>query len=118
MVSIVIPETGLRAVVAMAFAATEVKKNEKMSVRARPMATTLQEGARCPRSMATPMAPSTIPRKMAIIGTSRSVRSSVAVSLLRNTRSAIPNELATMRNDLTMPNIPAVVIAPTPTKRT
>ena len=28
-VSIVIPETGLRAVVAMAFAATEVKKKEK-----------------------------------------------------------------------------------------
>ena len=32
MVSIVIPETGLRAVVAMALAATEVKKNEKSSV--------------------------------------------------------------------------------------
>ena len=31
-VSIVIPDTGLRAVVAMAFAATEVKKNENTSV--------------------------------------------------------------------------------------
>ena len=35
-VSIVIPETGLRAVVAIAFAATEVKKNEKTSISARP----------------------------------------------------------------------------------
>ena len=32
MVSIVMPETGLRAVVAMALAATEVKKKEKTSV--------------------------------------------------------------------------------------
>ena len=32
MVSMVMPETGLRAVVAMALAATEVKKNEKSSV--------------------------------------------------------------------------------------
>jgi hypothetical protein len=32
MVSMVIPDTGLRAVVAMALAATEAKKNEKTSV--------------------------------------------------------------------------------------
>ena len=38
MVSMVIPETGLRAVVAMALAATEVKKNEKSSVSPRPTA--------------------------------------------------------------------------------
>ena len=35
-VSIVIPETGLRAVVAIALAATDVKKNEKTSVSAEP----------------------------------------------------------------------------------
>jgi hypothetical protein len=63
MVSIVMPETGLRAVVAMALAATDVKKNEKTSVSARPMATTVQEGARCPRRMATPMAPITTPSR-------------------------------------------------------
>jgi len=57
-------------------------------------------------------------RKIEIIGMSRSVRSWVAASLLRNTRSAIPKEPATMRNDRTMPNMPAVAIAPTPMKRT
>jgi len=36
-VSMVMPDTGLRAVVAMALAATEVKKNEKSSVSSRPM---------------------------------------------------------------------------------
>src|ERR1039457_5484105 len=44
-VSIVIPETGLRAVVAMALAATDVKKNEKTIVSASPIATTVQEAA-------------------------------------------------------------------------
>ena len=42
-VSIVMPDTGLRAVVAIAFAATDVKKNEKTSTRARPMRTTTDE---------------------------------------------------------------------------
>ena len=40
MVSIVIPETGLRAVVAMALAATDVKKKEKTSVSTSPIPTT------------------------------------------------------------------------------
>ena len=39
MVSMVMPETGLRAVVATALAATEVKKNEKTSTNAKPTAT-------------------------------------------------------------------------------
>jgi len=39
MVSMVMPETGLRAVVAMALAATEVKKNENTRVSARPIKT-------------------------------------------------------------------------------
>ena len=36
-VSIVMPDTGLRATVAMALAATDAKKNENTSVSARPM---------------------------------------------------------------------------------
>ena len=55
MVSMVMPETGLRAVVAMALAATEVKKNEKSSVKPRPSASTAQETCRLPKKMATPM---------------------------------------------------------------
>jgi hypothetical protein len=55
---------------------------------------------------------------MAIIEMSRSVRSAAAASFFRKTRSAIPNELATILNDLTIPNIPAVAIAPTPINRT
>src|SRR5208337_3693854 len=109
-VSMVMPETGLRAVVAMALAATDVKKKEKTSVSASPIATAVQDAARWPRSMATPIAPTTTPRKMDIIGMSRSVRSSAAPPLLRNTRKAIPNDPATMRNDLTMPKMPAVAI--------
>ena len=37
------PETGFRATVAMAFAATEVKKKEKSSVRPRPTSTTVND---------------------------------------------------------------------------
>ena len=74
MVSMVMPDTGLRAVVAMAFAATEVKKNEKRSVIKRPTATTVQETGSCPRKAATARAPMTMPERIAIIGTSRSVR--------------------------------------------
>ena len=49
MVSMVMPETGLRAVVAMALAATEVKKNEKSSVSARPATTTTADAlSDCP----------------------------------------------------------------------
>ena len=44
MVSIVMPETGLRAVVAIALAATEVKKNEKTSVSTRPTRMTDRRG--------------------------------------------------------------------------
>ena len=43
MVSMVMPEAGLLAVVAMALAATEVKKNENSSVNTRPNANTVQE---------------------------------------------------------------------------
>ena len=42
-VSNVMPLAGLLAVVAMALAATVVKKNEKSSVSARPTATTVHE---------------------------------------------------------------------------
>jgi hypothetical protein len=45
MVSMVIHDTGLRAVVAMALAATEVKKNENSSASATPVIT--MAGVRC-----------------------------------------------------------------------
>ena len=45
-VSIVMPEIGLRAVVAMALAATEVKKKEKRRVRPRPTRTTRSDWPR------------------------------------------------------------------------
>ena len=45
-VSMVMPEIGLRAVVAIAFAATEVKKKEKRSVRPMPTRTTRSDWPR------------------------------------------------------------------------
>ena len=53
MVNMVIPDTGLRAVVAMALAATEVKKKENRSVRTRPTVTTVKETGKCPKKIAT-----------------------------------------------------------------
>ncbi len=76
-VSMVMPEAGLLAVVAMALAATEVKKNAKMSVRIRPRIRTVQETCRRPKKMATQSAPATTPRRMERMGMSRSVRSGV-----------------------------------------
>ena len=64
-VSIVMPETGLRAVVAMALAATEVKKNEKSSVSAD--ADQRRAPAwrrRLPKNTATASAPTTTPTRM------------------------------------------------------
>ena len=48
-VSIVMPETGLRAVVAIALAATDVKKNENTSIRRRPTRTALHPRRRACR---------------------------------------------------------------------
>src|ERR1017187_3749388 len=100
MVSIVIPETGLRAVVAMALAATEVKKNEKSSVNPKPTATTVQETGKYPKKAATPIAPNTTPRRTKTIGRSRSVRSVCAASPWRKVRNAVENDPATTRSDL------------------
>ena len=65
-----------------------------------------------------PSALSTTPIRMVTIGMSRSVRSLEAVSPTRKARSATPKDAATMRMDFTMPKMPAVAMAPTPTKRT
>src|ERR1035438_1672821 len=107
-VNMVMPDTGLRAVVAIAFAATDVKKNENTSVITVPIATTLQATGNCARYTPTPMAPSVTPRNMAIMEMSRSVRSGAATSVLLKTRNEIENEPATIRSDLMIPNIPAV----------
>src|ERR1017187_29195 len=55
-VSIVMPDTRLRAVVAIGFAAAEVKKNEKSSVSTKPTAPAVQETGRFPRNAATALA--------------------------------------------------------------
>ena len=118
MVSIVMPETGLRAVVATALAATEVKKNEKTSVSARPAATTASETGKCPRNAATAIAPRMTPIRRAMTGMSRSVRSACAASPWRKARNAMPNDPATTRSERMIPTMPAVAMAPTPMKRT
>src|ERR1017187_2746688 len=63
MVSMVIPDTGLRAVVAMALAATEVKKKENSSVSTRPTIKTVKETGKRPKKIATAIAPNTTPRR-------------------------------------------------------
>lgn len=117
-VSIVIPDTGFRAVVAMAFAATEAKKKEKATVRARPHATTGRDTLSFPRNIATAIALSMTPMRIAIVEISRSVRSSPSLCPLRKARAAMAKEPATILRDLIIPKIPAVAIVPTPIKRT
>ena len=117
-VSIVIPETGLRAVVAMALAATDVKKKEKTSVRPRPMRTTTAVVSRLPRKIATATADTTTPIRIFTMAMSRSVRSWPWASPCRNAFAAMENEPTTILSDLMMPKMPAVAIAPTPMKRT
>ena len=51
-------------------------------------------------------------------GMSRSVRSGPPASPWRKVRAAIENEPTTIRSDFRMPKMPAVAMAPTPTKRT
>ena len=92
MVSMVMPETGLRAVVAMALAATEVKKNEKSTISATPMAITTNEVPRLPRNAATPMALTTTPARIDMTGMSRSVRSTPSASPCRNARAAMAKD--------------------------
>lgn len=117
-VSIVMPDTGLRATVAIALAATDAKKNENTSVRPRPTTTTVTEETRLPKKTAAVSEATTTPMRMVTIGTSRSVRSSVADLPERNAFTAIPSEPATIFSDLRIPKIPAVAMAPTPMNRT
>ena len=68
MVSIVMPETGLRAVVAMALAATEAKKKEKTSVNAVPMPDDgPRHGQTARERQRTPIALTSTPRKIEIM---------------------------------------------------
>ena len=118
MVSIVMPETGLRAVVAIALAATEVKKNEKSSVSTRPADDRSKRAVevpqeRCDRDRAHDHADQD--------GHDRDV----AVGPLVRRLAAVPESAkgdaedpATTRIDLRMPKMPAVAMAPTPMKRT
>jgi hypothetical protein len=117
-VSIVMPETGLRAVVAIALAATEVKKKEKTSVRPMPIRVTTMEPPRVREKIAMATEETTTPIRIVTTLTSRSVRSSRCPSPCRKAFAAIENDPATIFRDLTIPKMPAVAIAPTPMKRT
>ena len=81
-VSIVIPETGLRAA-AIAFAATDVKK-EKTSVSPRPTSAMTAVAPRSPRKIAMATAETTTPMRIFMIPMSRSVRSVPACSPCRH----------------------------------
>jgi hypothetical protein len=108
----------LRAVVAMALAATEVKKKEKARVSRSPTSITSSEVPRVLKNTAAPSALRTTPSSITFAGRSRSVRSWSWASPWRKARTAMPKEPTTTRRDLTMPKIPAVAMAPTPMRRT
>ena len=117
-VSMVMPDTGLRAVVAIAVAATDVKKNEKTSVSSeseRDVSAARQQRAEEDRDggrrnrRRRPAAPSPGCRDRCARRSRR--RDGTPVRRWRTTR-------ATIRSDLMMPKIPAVAMAPTPMNRT
>ena len=98
-VSIVMPDTGLRAVVAIALAATEVKKKEKTSVSSRP---TRRRGACCRgfrRRSPTPSADTT-PDQDRHHGHVPVGALDAAPSPLRNAFAAIENDPATISERL------------------
>ena len=118
MVSMVMPETGLRAVVAMAFAATEVKKNEKTSASTRPDRDHGPGDRQMPEEDRHGDRAHHHAEEESLSSACRDRCAPVVASPWRKARSAIPNEPATTLSDLTMPKMPAVAIAPTPMKRT
>ncbi len=107
-VSIVIPDTGLRAMVAMALAATEAKKNEKTNVSTRPTTMTDGEPEMLVKNTATA---SGAQHHAEQDGDERdvAVRALEGVGALgpqRKALNAIENEPATTRRDLMMPKMP------------
>ena len=67
------------------------------------------------KNTATRTAVTITPSRIAMIGTSRSVRANAALpSPFRNAFSAIEKEPTTTGSDLMMPKMPAVAMAPTP----
>ncbi len=117
-VSIVMPEIGLRAVIAIALAATEVKKNENTSVSTSPISTTRSPWPSVAKKTAAASVETSVPARIVTIDRSRSVRSAACASPARKVRAATENEAAMIRSDFSTPKMPAVAIAPTPTKRT
>src|SRR5579863_692865 len=118
-VSMVMPEAGLLAVVAMALAATDAKKKAKSSVSASPQMRMVHETWKREKKIATARALRTMPRRIVTMEMSRSVRANSAAVCVRaergwNARRAMPNEPAITRSDLATPKIPAVAMAPTP----
>ena len=118
-VSIVMPDTGLRAMVAMAFAATEVKKNEKTQrQRQRQQDVQRRSSSSVPKNTATTSVADDDADEL------RHDREVAVGALAASSRrggtraAAIANEPTTTRSDLMMPKMPAVAIAPTPMKRT
>ena len=115
-VSIVMPETGLRAVVAIAFAATDAKKNEKASVEGEADRTAVSVEPSVPEEDRRRRVRRGRRRGGSTISEmSRSVRSDATPSPCGTPCAAIANDPATILSDFRMPKIPAVAMAPTPT---
>ena len=116
MVSIVMPEIGLRAVVAIAFAATEVKKNEKSRVSPRPTRTASERLAEGREEDAGGEGREDDARP----GSSRSgcrgrcAPVACGLALAERAQARSRTSPAMMRSDFRMPKMPAVAIAPTP----
>ena len=117
--SMVMPEAGLFAVVAMALAATEAKKKAK-SKREREAhgrgRSRRPEGAQ--KKMATAMALTMMPSRIVVWRCRDRCARIVSAARERKARSAMPKEPAMTRSDLMTPKMPAVAMAPTPIKRT
>jgi len=74
MVSMVMPEIGFRAVVAMALAATDVKKKENNNASSKPLPMAAHPPCSVPRTTATASADRITPSRTVIMDMSRSVR--------------------------------------------
>ena len=118
-VSIVIPEIGFRAVIAIALAATEVKKKENRSVSARPTSTTSSDWPSVEKKTPAASVESDDPHEHrhdaeVAVGPLLARAPALRGRCGRRPRRTPPM----MRSDFRIPKIPAVAIAPTPMKRT
>ena len=117
-VSMVMPEIGFLAVIAIALAATEVKKKENSSVSARPISTASSDSVSVEKKTPAASVETTTPASRVTTPRSRSVRSWLALAPDRNVRAATAKDAPMILSDFRIPKMPAVAMAPTPMKRT